>query len=171
MTLVPSPVSAAPSEARWMDDEAATVVALLPTRADLLDRLAEEMPSSDRRPRTVLILGLRRRNDGRPIPPAALARITTLMARGLRGDDWLARAGATEFAVVVAGPPAGAQAAAERMLTAVNAEAVRSMSASAGVAALAPGLAAGEVLRRATLCLATARTMGAGRVVTYSGTR
>jgi hypothetical protein len=48
---------------------------------------------------------------------------------------------------------------------------VRDLSASAGVAALEPGLAASEVLRRATLCLATARTIGAGQVITYSGTR
>jgi PleD family two-component response regulator len=45
------------------------------------------------------------------------------------------------------------------------------MTASAGVAALEPGLSAGEVLRRATLCLATARTVGAGQVITYTGTR
>jgi GGDEF domain-containing protein len=147
------------------------VTALLPTRAELLDRLAEEMPSADSRPRTLLLVGLRRRDDGWPIPPAALARITTLMANGLRGEDWLARSGPTEFAVLVAGPLPGAQAAADRMLAAINAEAVHGMSAAAGLAALVPGLAASEVLRRATLCLTTARTMGAGRVITYSGTR
>jgi PleD family two-component response regulator len=45
------------------------------------------------------------------------------------------------------------------------------VTASAGVAALAPELVASELLRRATLCLTTARSMGAGQVLTYRGTR
>ena len=106
-----------------------------------------------------------------PIPTEALDRIVALIARELRGDDWLALSGPTEFAVLLPAPLTAAQAGAERLLTRINDAWIREMTASAGLAALAPGLSASEVLRRATLCLTTARTMGAGRVITYSGTR
>jgi GGDEF domain-containing protein len=170
MTTAPDDVRPLPTPSRRVDDDA-TVTALLPTRAHLLDRLAAALPGTEEHPLTLFIVGLRRRDDGWPIPDAALARITTLLANGLRGDDWLAASGPTEFAVLADGPLDGARAAADRMVAAVNAEGLRGMTAAAGVAALAPGLAASEVLRRATLCLATARTMGAGRVITYRGTR
>jgi GGDEF domain-containing protein len=130
------------------------------------------MPSAAAaRPATLLVVGLRRRDDGRPIPPEALDQVVTLIARELRADDWLALAGPTEFAVLVPAPVQAAQAAAGRLLTGINDAGVRDMTAAAGVVALEPGLSAGEVMRRATLCLTTARTMGAGQVITYSGTR
>lgn len=154
-----------------VQDASDTVVGLLPPRAAVLDRLAERLPSSADHPATLLVVGLRRRDDGWPIPAAALARITTLLAQRLRADDWLARSGPTEFVVLVAGPVTAAQQAASRLVQGINAEALRGMSASAGLAALVPGLSASEVLRRATLCLTTARTIGAGQVITYSGAR
>lgn len=147
------------------------VTALLPPRAVVLDRLAERMPTAGTTPAALVIVGLRRRDDGWPIPPAALDEITTLLARGLRADDWLARCGPTEFVVLVDGPLPAAQGAAERLVGSIDGEAIRDMTAAAGIAALAPGLPPSEVLRRATLCLTTARTIGAGQVITYSGTR
>jgi GGDEF domain-containing protein len=152
-------------------DLADLAIGLLPPRAVLLDRLTEVLPTVEGRPATLVILGLRRRDDGWPIPPEALDRIVALIARELRADDWLALSGPTEFAVVVPAPVRAAQGAADRLVGRINDAAVRDMTAAAGVAALAPGLTASEVLRRATLCLATARTMGAGQVVTYSGSR
>ena len=144
---------------------------LLPPRAAVLDRLAELIPAAGERPATLLIAGLRRRDDGWPIPDAAMSEVTALVARELRADDWLGLAGPAEFAVVVGGPTVAAQAAARRLVDGLTAAAVHGMSAAAGIAGLVPGLAAGEVLRRATLCLTTARTMGARQVITYSGTR
>jgi GGDEF domain-containing protein len=94
-----------------------------------------------------------------------------VVASGLRGDDWLARSGPTEFAVLGTGPVTGAQALAGRLVELVGAAAVRGTWANAGLAALAEDASASEVLRRATLCLSTARAMGAGRVITYGGTR
>jgi hypothetical protein len=170
MTLVPSGLP-------WTDIDAppagrtAPAVGLLAPRAAVLDRIADVLLSAGTGPSTLLVVGLRRRDDGWPIPPAALDQIVAVLARELRADDWLAMAGPTEFAVLVPAPIPAAQAAAGRLVTAVNAAAVREMTASAGVAALEPGLSAGEVLRRATLCLATARTVGAGQVITYTGTR
>ena len=147
------------------------VAGLLPPRAALLDRIADLVPRTDARPATLVIVGLRRRDDGWPIPREALDRVVAVIARELRGDDWLALSGPTEFAVLLPAPLGAAQPAAERLLSRVNDACIREMTASAGIAALAPGLTASEVLRRATLCLTTARTMGAGRVLTYSGTR
>jgi hypothetical protein len=58
--------------------------------------------------------------------------VTTLLARSLRGDDWLAGTGPAEFVVLLNGP-----------------------------------VAAGEVLRRATLSPTAARRVGAGTVIRY----
>jgi GGDEF domain-containing protein len=153
------------------DEHTAPVFDLLPPRAVVLDRLAEELPRVPARPATLVLVGLRRRDDGWPIPPEALTRITSALATQLRADDWLARSGPTEFAVLVPGPVPAARAVADRVVGAIGAEAVGEIAACAGIAALAEGVTAAEVLRRATLCLATARTIGPGQLVTYSGTR
>jgi GGDEF domain-containing protein len=171
MTLVPSGLPWNDFDAPPAEDRSAPAIGLLPPRAAVLDRLAETMPSAATHPATLLVVGLRRRDDGWPIPPEALDQLMALMARELRADDWVALAGPTEFAVLVPSAVQAAQAVAGRLLTGINAAAVRDMTAAAGVAVLEPGLSASEVLRRATLCLATARTMGAGQVITYSGTR
>lgn len=150
---------------------AESVPTLLPPRAAVLDRLADLMPTTDERPATLLIVGLRRRDDGWPVPAAAMSEVTAMVARELRADDWLGLSGPAEFAIVVGGPTVAAQGAARRLVDGLTAAAVHGMSASAGIAALAPGLPESEILRRATLCLTTARAMGAGQVITYSGTR
>lgn len=174
MTLAPSELprdDAQVAEGLSPADLDALAIGLLPPRAAVLDRLAETMPATEESAATLVVVGLRRRDDGWPIPTEALDRIVALIARELRGDDWLALSGPTEFAVLLPAPVIAAQSVADRLLTRINDAWIREMTASAGIAALAPGLAASEVLRRATLCLATARTMGAGRVITYSGTR
>lgn len=145
--------------------------AMLPPRAAVLDRLVRLLPGSAPRPASLLVVGLRRRDDGRPIPPTALDEVTVRLAGGLRADDWLARCGPTEFVVLVDGPVATAEGAAIRLVESISTEQIRHMTAAAGVAALAPGLSADEVLRRAMVSLTTARSLGAGQVITYSGTR
>jgi hypothetical protein len=159
------PVHADPSH------DALGLTAMLPPRAAVLERLGELLPGSAERSATLLVVGLRRPDDGWPIPAAALDEITVRLARGLRAGDWLARSGPTEFAVLVRGPLSAAEGAARRMVESIDVDPIRQMTAAAGLAALEPGLLAGEVLRRATLCLSTARGIGAGRVITYSGTR
>lgn len=151
-----------------VDDAAVTDPAtLLPARAAVLTRLAEQLPATDGTPATLLVLGLLRRDDGWPTPSNALAQVVMLLAASLRGDDWLGSSGPTEFAVVLSGSVTGAQAAAERLVAAVAELGVPGLSAAAGVARLAPDLTAAEALRRAAASLTAARRVGAGAVVQH----
>ena len=140
---------------------------LLPTREDLLERLAVELPTSAERPTTLLVIGLLRRDDGWPTPSTTLARVTQLFARSVRGDDWLGASGAAEFCVVLAGPAAAAEVAGARLIRSITALGIPGLSAAAGYAQLQPGLPAGEVFRRATLSLTAARRVGAGTVIRH----
>jgi GGDEF domain-containing protein len=160
-----------PIEIPAADARAVDASTLLPTRADLLERLGERLTTVDQRPATLVIVGLLRRDDGWPIPGSVLGLLTSTLASAVRGDDWLARSGPTEFAVLLDSPAATAEAAAIRLVAAVSRLDVVGMSAAAGVAALAVDSTASEVHRRATLCLATARSIGGGQVITYSGSR
>src|SRR5215218_8941771 len=72
---------------------AADVTSILPTRETVLDRLAERMPVAGEQAGTLLILGLLRRDDGWPTPQSTLAEVTSLLARSIRGHDWLASSG------------------------------------------------------------------------------
>ena len=160
MTTAPNHLTLATSA---VDD----VTSLLPTREALLDQLAERLPLAETQPMTLFILGLLRRDDGRPVAQSALAQVTSLLARSLRGDDWLGSSGPAEFAVVLTGGETAAKTAAERLVRAVAALDVPDLSATAGIAALATDLTAGEVFRRATLSLTSARRVGAGTVIRY----
>jgi GGDEF domain-containing protein len=122
---------------------------------------------SDQQAGTLLILGLLRRDDGWPTPAGTLATITSLLARSIRGEDWLATSGPAEFVVLMWGPVAAAETVAARLIAAVAGLEIPALAASAGIAGLAPGLAPAEVLRRATLSLTAARRQGAGSVVRY----
>ena len=96
--------------------------------------------------------------------------MTALLAGGLRADDWLAREGTTEFAVVVDGDVDAAEVAVRRLVGAVSGV-ITGIAAAAGVTGLERGLDAVEVRRRALLCLAAARTQGSGVLIRYRGTR
>lgn len=162
--------TAVPTE--WAHDTThEDVTALLPPRAAVLDRLTEQLPTADARPATLIMIGITRRDDGRPTPAATLAQVTTLLARSVRGDDWLGRSGPAEFVLVVSGPESAAEATAARLTAAIAAEGIPGISAAAGIATLAVGLSASEVLRRATLCLTTARSIGPRQVISYRGAR
>jgi GGDEF domain-containing protein len=166
MTIANTPLPAAPA-ARTDDAAVADVTALLPTREVLLQRLAERAPTADDAPATLLIVGLLRRDDGWPTPAATIAQVTSLLARSLRGDDWLGSSGAAEFAVVLDGPVHAAETAGGRLVAAVTALGVPGLSAAAGIAPLAGDVAAAEVFRRATLSLTAARRVGPGTVIRY----
>ena len=161
-----STLAAVPS----VDDSAvADVTTLLPAREAVLARLAEQLPATDGTPASLLIIGLLRCDDGWPTPAATVAQVTTLLARSLRGEDWLGSSGPAEFVIVMSGPATGAHTAAHRLVTAVEELGVPGLSAAAGIAPLAADHPAGEALRRATLSLTAARRVGAGGVVQLRG--
>jgi GGDEF domain-containing protein len=143
------------------------VTCLLPPREALLDHLPERLPLAQTQPVTLFIVGLLRRDDGRSVAQSTLAQVTSLLARSLRGEDWLGSSCPTEFAVVLSGGETAAKTAAERLVRAVAALEIPDLSATAGIAALSTDLTAGEVFRRATLSLTSARRVGAGTVIRY----
>lgn len=154
-----------------VDDSAvADVTTLLPAREAVLARLGEQLSATDgAAAATLLIIGLLRSDDGWPTPASTVAQVTTLLARSLRGEDWLGSSGATEFVIVMSGSTVGAHTAAHRLVTAVGDLGVPGLSAAAGIAELVTGITAGEALRRATLSLTSARRVGPGGVVQLRG--
>jgi GGDEF domain-containing protein len=144
---------------------------LLPTRAVLLDRLAERTPSSDQAPVALVLVGLLRRDDGWPMPGSHLDQVAAALSANMRSDDWLARSGPTEFAVLLSTAAQHAETATRRLLEVVAEAGVPGLTACAGIAGLSPDASPAEVHRRATLCLTAARSVGGGRVIRYSGTR
>jgi GGDEF domain-containing protein len=96
--------------------------------------------------------------------------VTTLLASGVRADDWLGREGTAEFAVVLGGRADAAEVAVDRLVRSVGGV-VTGVAACAGIAELERGLHAAEVRRRALLCLGAARAQGPGQLVRYRGTR
>ena len=165
MTIAPNHPT--PPATRPAETAIADVTALLPDRDTVLDRLIDQMPDADSRPAALLVIGLLRRDDGWPTPQTTLAQVTTLLARSLRGDDWLGSTGPSEFVVVLSGGETAARSAAERLVTAVATLGIPGLTASAGIARLASDLSAAEVFRRANLSLTAARRVGPGTVITY----
>lgn len=157
----------APQHAHPVVDAADDVLTLLPAREAVLERLAQQLPTTAGTPASLVVVGLLRRDDGWPTPQGTLAQVTALLARSLRGDDWLASSGPAEFVIVMTGPTTGAHTAAERLVAAVDGLGVPGLAAGAGVAPLTADLTAGEALRRATLSLTAARRVGAGTVIQY----
>ena len=169
MTIAPNhpTFAAVPS----VDDSAvADVTPLLPAREAVLGRLAEQLAATDGTPAAaLLIIGLLRHDDGWPTPASTVTQVTTLLARSLRGEDWLGSSGPAEFVIVMSGSAVGAHTAAHRLVTAVGTLGVPGLSAAAGIAQLTPDLTAQEALRRATLSLTEARRVGPGGVVQLRG--
>ncbi|MGY1751624.1 hypothetical protein [Blastococcus sp. SYSU D01042] len=166
MTIAPS--TPPPAAAAGPDVAAvADVTALLPNRDALLVRLAERLVTVPHDPAALVVVGLLRRDDGWPTPASTLAAVTTLLARSLRGDDWLGASGAAEFAIVLTGSGDAAAVAAERLTTAVAGLGIPGLSAAAGIAPLRADLTAHEVFRRATLSLTAARNAGPLAVVRH----
>lgn len=138
---------------------------LLPGPAEVL----AEIDARSGTPTDLLLVGLLRRDDSRPLSPSTLTSVTAALAWCIRGEDWLGRSGSAEFAVLL--EAGAAEVVAERLVPAVTTAAGGALSAAAGVATVQSGLAATEVLRRAMLSLNTARSLGAGTTIRYAGTR
>jgi GGDEF domain-containing protein len=146
---------------------AADVTSLLPSRDALLARLGEQLPLTVRTSATLMVVGLLRRDDGWPTAQSTLTEVTTLLARSLRGGDYLAKSGPGEFAAVLSGSVETAAVAAERLVASIAVLGIPKLTAAAGVTALAPELTVAEVLRRGLVSLTAARRAGAGTVIRY----
>ena len=166
------PTTAAPTAAPAPPAAVATdAVTLLPSRAALIERLAERAPSSADSPAALVLIGLLPRDTRWPVPGSHLGLVAAALSADVRADDWLARSGPTEFAVLLGSSAADAETATERLLQVVVGAGVPGLTACAGIATLSPDASATEVHRRATLCLTTALSVGGGRVIRYRGTR
>jgi GGDEF domain-containing protein len=143
----------------------------LPTRATLLEHLAERTPASGEVPAALILIGLLHRDTGWPMPGSQLEQVAAALSANVRSDDWLARSGPTEFAVLLGSDSADAETATNRLLEVVAQLGVPGLSACAGIAGLSPDASPSEVHRRATLCLTTARAVGTGRVIRYGSAR
>ena len=161
MTTAPNTPTVAASPGAAVAD----VTTLLPSRSAVLGRLAELLSATGGPPHTLMVIGLLRRHDGWPTAQSTLARVTTLLAGSLRGDDFLGKSGPGEFAVVLTGPVTAAETAATRLLAAVPTLGIPELTAAAGITPLSAGADADEVLRRALRALAAARHDGAGSVI------
>jgi len=143
------------------------VTALLPSRDALLGHLAERLPLAVRTSATLMVVGLLRRDDGWPTAQSTLAEVTTLLARSLRGGDFLAKSGPAEFVVVLSGSVDAAAAAAERLVTSIGELGIPGLTAAAGITPLVADVPAPEVLRRGLASLTAARRAGACTVIRY----
>ncbi|WP_100502279.1 nucleotidyl cyclase domain-containing protein [Geodermatophilus chilensis] len=147
------------------------VTSLLPGPNCVSAHLAERLAAVPDVPGALIVLGLLRRDDSWPTAVNSLAAATSVVARSLRGDDWLGRSGPDEFAVLVSGSAGDAEVAATRLAAWITELGVPGLGACAGIAALEEGTTAAETMRRAALSLHTARSQGAGHVIRYRGTR
>jgi GGDEF domain-containing protein len=147
-----------------------SAVPLLPAREAVLARLAEQLESragEGRGSGSLLVIGLLRRDDGWPLSERTRNVVTTLLARSLRGEDWLGSSGDTEFVVLTGAPPVAAVSMAERLVGGIARLGVAGLCGAAGLVPLAGDADADELLRRATLALTTARRTGPGTVEPY----
>ncbi|MCW2584040.1 MAG: hypothetical protein JWQ53_2830, partial [Klenkia sp.] len=141
----------------------------LPTRPELVQRMATLLRARPCRPTALVQLGIS--GLGAEPPDHVLVELTTRFARLLRGEDWLVRSGLHEFAVLVAGTVTDAEAVAHRLTRAVDPDNLLGglrLSAAAGISTLEDDVDAGDVLRRASVALTSARTAGIGRVRRHS---
>jgi diguanylate cyclase (GGDEF)-like protein/PAS domain S-box-containing protein len=143
----------------------------LPNRSALTTRLGAALRGPSVHATSLVVLGVDGLSDGDDA--GVLRELTSRFARVLRGDDWLARAGVSEFAVVVDGTIADAEVVATRLVAAVEpgvstgGTTVR-LTAAAGVTPLSADVDAGEALRWGDLALRSARAAGRGRVRRHS---
>ena len=95
MTTAPNTPTVAASPGAAVAD----VTTLLPSRSAVLDRLAEVQAAAGGPPHTLMVIAPPRCHDGWPTAQSTLARVTTLLAGSLRGDDFLGKSGPGESAV------------------------------------------------------------------------
>jgi diguanylate cyclase (GGDEF)-like protein/PAS domain S-box-containing protein len=142
----------------------------LPNRSALTQRLGATLRGPSASSSSLVMLGVDGLSESEDA--SVLRELTTRFSRVLRGDDWLARAGASEFAVLVDGTIADAEVVATRLVAAiqpgVGTGTTLRLTAAAGVTPLAADVDAGEALRWGDLALRSARAAGPGRVRRHS---
>jgi len=142
----------------------------LPNRSALTQRLGAALRSPSAYGTSLVLIGVDGLSDGDDAE--VLRELASRFSRVLRGEDWLARAGIVEFAVVVDGTIADAEVVAARLVAAVEPVATAAgtvrLTAAAGVTPLTADTDAGEALRCGDLALRSARAAGPGRVRRHS---
>jgi diguanylate cyclase (GGDEF)-like protein/PAS domain S-box-containing protein len=143
----------------------------LPNRSALTSRLGAALRSPSVHCTSLVLLGVDGLADGGDAE--VLRELTTRFTRVLRGEDWLARSGVSEFAVLVDGTIADAETVAARLVAAAEpgltpGAATARLSAAAGVTPLSADVDAGEALRCGDLALRSARAAGRGQVRRHS---
>ncbi|MGY1642839.1 hypothetical protein ACI782_17170 [Geodermatophilus sp. SYSU D00703] len=146
------------------------VTSLLPGPNSVTAQLAERLAAAAEVPGALVLVGLLREDGTEAATPGSLARTTVVMARSVRGDDWLGRSGTAQYALLLSGGLQGAMTAAARVVGGISALDVPGLGVCAGVTFLEAGTPPREVLRRAADALAAATAAGAGAVCS-TGTR
>ncbi|MGK5110405.1 hypothetical protein [Geodermatophilus sp. CPCC 205506] len=140
------------------------VTSLLPGPNSVLAHLAERLGAAGDVPACLVLLGLHRPDDDGPTAQSSLAAATSIIARSVRGDDWLGRSGRDEFALLLSGDVGGAVTAAARVVSALSALGVPGLGVCAGVTVLPAGVPPHDVLRSARAGLTAATAAGTGAV-------
>ena len=142
------------------------VTSLLPGPISLYTQISERLSASDTcdAPASLLVIGLLHRDGAEPTVTGNRAAATTVVARSVRGDDWLGRSGPDQLALLLGGGIHGAVTAAARVIGEIGALGLPGLGVCAGVTLLEPGVPAREVLRRATTALEAACATGSGAV-------
>jgi diguanylate cyclase (GGDEF)-like protein len=148
-----------------------------PNRRAFLDRLTAGIAAAGRGAQAVVCLidldGFKAVNDrgGHAAGDAVLRAVSTALTGAVRGTDSVARLGGDEFAVLAEVSRAfPADALAERLRQAVAiVGAVHGVTASVGVALIAPDDDADLLLHRADAAMYRAKTAGGDRVTAPAG--
>jgi EAL domain-containing protein (putative c-di-GMP-specific phosphodiesterase class I)/GGDEF domain-containing protein len=150
----------------------------LPNRAALVRRLGAVQRSARGHRFALALVGVEGLDTAVLDPDteaAVLRTLTSQLTRALRGEDWLARGKDGDFVVLVDGTIAEAEILASRLVASVRPIATEHgplrLTASAGVAGLAPDIDPGDALRRGDLALRSARAAGPGSVHRYDDAR
>ncbi|MBB3086874.1 hypothetical protein [Geodermatophilus sabuli] len=138
------------------------VTSLLPGPISLHTQLTERLAADT--PGALLVIGLLHGDGAETTTAGNRAVVTTIVARSVRGDDWLGRSGPDQLALVLGGGISGAVTAAARVIGEISALGRPGLGVCAGVSLLEAGVPAREVLRRARTALEAACAAGSGAV-------
>ena len=156
---------------------------LLPNRRAFRARLMRDLDASERAGLSMAVAMMdidhfKRINDqyGHDMGDSTLQLLAKLLLEHLRADDTVARMGGEEFAVLMPRTTvAQAQVIVERMRVAVarqvfgTQEIPLTLSISVGLAGLAPGASADQVMKSADAALYEAKDAGRNRVMVHAG--
>jgi hypothetical protein len=140
------------------------VTSLLPGPNSVTAHLTERLAAAADVPGALVLVGLLRQDGTAATTPGSLAAATAVLARSVRGDDWLGRSGPAQYALLLSGGLQGAMTAAARVVGAISGLDVPGLGVCAGVTLLESGTTPRKVRGRATTALASATAAGPGAV-------